>query len=391
MNKKVIIRYVLTIAFLLLSIWAQSWLLVMVLLIHLFVLWHKPTNNKLNQFLDKVGSKKKNLIAWLMASVYAIIVLLFINTYLFGIYTLQSSSMEPTFHSGNIFLMNKVEIGQGKSINNPNNYHRVRGFKELNYGNVIVFYFPEADTIFIDNPKVNYHFKKRETKISGKPNKMAHTPIEYSPVNKRPRFIKRIIALPGDTLKIINGDNYINGKPSEFNSIFINKYTLLNNTPKNIQTSILNSANSAYTEEMKQIIEIQEKVVHGNHWEDYLEKEERPLNMPDPYVFPFNTLTLWNASYWGPAVIPSKGLSVNINENNISLYWRIIEAYEENDIELKNGKIYINKKLSNQYTFKMNYYWVAGDNRPHSFDSRYWGFVPESHIIGVINKLPFTK
>nr|WP_321408950.1 signal peptidase I [uncultured Carboxylicivirga sp.] len=391
MTKKEITRYTLTITFLLICIWSQSWILILLLLGHFILLWHQPTQKKLINFWNKTKTRKKNLIGWFLASFYAIIILLFINNYLFGIYTLQSSSMEPTYHTGNFFIMNKIEIGTGKSIDNVDTYHRLIGLDNLDYGEVIVFYFPEADTVFSDAPKENYHFKKREARISGKPNNMANKPIAFSPVHERPRFIKRIVALPGDTLQIINGENFINGKEYEYNSIFINKYSLNANTPRNIRSSILNEANATYTEDNQQIIEIQSKTVTQRNWGEYLEGVERPLNLADPYIFPFSTSSLWNASFWGPAVIPAKDSTIELNENNLPLYWRIMEAYEGNKVELKNGKIYLNDKECKQYTFKLNYYWVAGDNRPHSFDSRYWGFVPENHIIGVINKLPFTK
>nr|WP_321451214.1 signal peptidase I [uncultured Carboxylicivirga sp.] len=390
-SKKAIIRYTLTILFLLVSLWAQSWLLVILLIIHLFVLWHQPTQKRINIWFNKQSKHNQNIYSWILASVYAIIIILFINVYFFGIYTLRSSSMEPTYKTGNVFIMNKVEIGTGKSIDDPDSYHRIRGIDKLDYGEVIVFHFPEADTVFIDHPKENYHYKKRELKLSGKANSMKNSKTEFTPINQRPRFIKRIIAIPGDTLKIIDGNYYINSQLYQYNNLLINKYVLQKNTPKNIQSSILNNAHSAYTEDGKQIIEIQEKVVENHKWTIYLKRQEQPLNMPDPYIFPFSTSSLWNASFWGPSVIPAKGTTIEINEDNIALYIRIIETYEGNKIKLRGRDIYINGKICHHYTFKMNYYWVAGDNRPHSFDSRYWGFVPENHIIGVINKLPFTK
>jgi len=353
--------------------------------------WHKPTHRNIDKLLNKLSSKQKKWVSWMISAFYASLILFFINNYLFGVYTLRSSSMEPTFSSGNIFLMNKVEIGPGKSINSPNKYHRLRGWKKLDYGDVIVFHFPEADTVFTNNPKENYHFKKRESRITGKPNTFANNKLKYTPVSHRPLFIKRIIALPGDTLEIIDGENLINGKALEINSIFIHKYTLVESTPLNIRKLILELANTSYVEEGLQVIELQEEVVSKQGWSDYLERKERPLNMPDPYVFPFSTSSLWNASYWGPTVVPYNNQTITINEFNLPLYWRIMEAYEGNKVELKNGKVYLNGQPCKNYTFKMDYYWVAGDNRPHSFDSRYWGFVPENHIIGVINKLPFTK
>ena len=123
--------------------------------------------------------------------------------------------------------------------------------------------------------------------------------------------------------------------------------------------------------------------------ESFLEKDSEPLNMPDAYVFPFSPYYFWNASYWGPVVVPLKGSTVSLTLRELPLYRRIIETYEGNQLELEGAVIKINGKVAKNYTFKMNYYWVAGDNRPHSFDSRYWGFVPENHIVGTVSVLSF--
>jgi signal peptidase I len=220
-------------------------------------------------------------------------------------------------------------------------------------------------------------------------------PIVVHPVDKSDNYIKRCIAVAGDTLQIIDGNVLINGKKQPAPPYSDRNYIVEVQPGRNLDRDYLQeigiminqsdkgsdlsqASGSQYyinlTENEKAILEKSEFVKTVRSFYD---------TIPDPIkYFPFDTLHKWSTDHYGPVWIPKKGASVTLSPENYSIYERAIRNYEKNDFEQRNGKYFLNGKEVTAYTFKMDYYWMMGDNRHGSQDSRFWGFVPEDRVVG---------
>ena len=359
--------------------------------------------------------KKTPVREWLDAIVWAVVAALIIRTFLFEAYTIPSSSMEKSLLVGDYLVVSKIGYGPrvpntplafpfvhhtlpwsktAKSyIEKPQlPYKRLPGTTEIKRNDPIVFNFPAGDTVSeVYQSNVTFY---QLCRYFGRDNVMNDKKqfgnIITRPVDKRENYVKRLIGMPGDTLQIIDGIVYINGEigeqPNEMQHNYIVKITSNGINPKILEKyNITEGYRTAHADEL--IFNMTADIAEEFRKLPFVKSVERRIapvgTEVSEDIFPNDTTHFkWNADNFGPIVIPQEGKTVKINTENIALYDRIIRAYELNDMIIKDGKIFINGIETDEYTFKMDYYWMMGDNRHNSQDSRFWGYVPVDHIVG---------
>ena len=361
----------------------------------------------------KEGEKRNVWLDWLDAIIFATVVVTFINIFFFQAFKIPSSSMESSLYTGDHLFVSKLAYGPkvpqtpltvpfthnvifGKESYSTlirNDYRRLKGFGSVKRGDYVVFNFPHGDTVLTRFPADDYYYWVRN---AGRSYAIANGgPLKVRPMDKEDHYVKRCVAVAGDTLRVRDGLVWINGEQQEVYPGIQLTYKVVTNgqrlNPRTVDKLGLNAAELSYdpnlpgypamplTAAMLEEIKGSAAIVSVDPNLDVY-----PPDFPDSYlsIFPFKESFKWTRDNFGPLWIPAKGATVELTEANLPLYERLITSYEGHTLSVADGKITIDGKETTSYTFGQDYYFMMGDNRHNSLDSRYWGFVPEDHVVG---------
>lgn len=388
------------------------------------------------------SNKKKGMIReWSEAVLFAVIAASVIRSFFFEAFTIPTGSMEGSMLVGDYLFVSKMSYGskiQQTPLSVPfihntlpggmkNSYLtwweipyvRLPGFGDVDRYDPVVFNFPHGDTI-LAHPALaghDYYARIRDAAIqiaqgpenySADPEKYEEQAREYytrnsrepieikgRPIDKAENYIKRCIGLPGERIEMRDRTVYINGEPIETPEhsqldyhIELSNPAMIGRIRKELELTdqdFNRDRNGNILENQVSLTASEREKLISMNVLDTIYLEDQSLLRGTMSIFPNSLMSpydMWDADNFGPIQIPAMGESIELTVENLPIYQRAIAVYEGNDLEVVDGVIYINGEGSDAYTFKQNYYWMMGDNRHNSADSRFWGFVPETHVVG---------
>ena len=364
--------------------------------------WKKKTTDP--------NKKKSKTREWADAIIFAVIAATIIRVFFIEAYTIPTGSMERSLMIGDFLFVSKVNYGAripmtpvafpfahhtmpvtgGKAYweGVQWKYRRLPGLSDIKRNDVVVFNFPEGDTVALEAQDQNYYNLVRS---------MGHAAVNSQftvtsrPVDKRENYIKRCIGIGGDVITMKNGIVSVNGKPEKLVPTGQITYAVkMKSSDVNFDVftdlgfDINSDISSLGQENTFQFMGTEEMMAEVKKLDFVLSVKEdtAPAEYADISVFPQDKDRTWNVDNLGPITVPKKGWTVKLDSVTMPMYERAIRIYEGNKLEKSADGWLINGQKADTYTFKMDYYWMMGDNRHNSLDSRFFGFVPEDHVVG---------